>query len=205
MSYTAINAFRLFLLAILEPAVRLGGWVGRSVGKDQEGVEMVLRGLVLGGSCCWRIGRNVRFIGPPSRFRFGRDTVFYGNTYLNVNGPRGFVEMGDHSHVDQFCVLYGQGGLSIGRDCAIASGVLIYSQTNADSKQDVTPVSQQPTAYAPVSIGDGCWLGAGVRIISGVTLGDGCHVGTGAVVISDLPPFSVAVGVPAKVIKQRPL
>jgi acetyltransferase-like isoleucine patch superfamily enzyme len=128
----------------------------------------------------------------------------YGNTYMNTNGPAGFIKLGENSHVDQFGVLYGQGGLEIGSSCAISSGVIIYSQTNADQLQDGTPVAQQPTVYAPVRLGDGCWLGAGVRIIPGVTLGDGCHVGAGAVVTGDLPSFSVAVGVPAKVIKQRP-
>jgi acetyltransferase-like isoleucine patch superfamily enzyme len=198
-----MSATRLLLLAILEPAVRVAGWVARFLGKDQEGAEMVLRGWLLGGSRRWRVGRNVRFIGPPARFRFGRGVTLYGGTYINVNGPNGLIEIGDGSHVDQFCVLYGQGGIQIGGRCAIASGVIVYSQTNADSMQDGTPVALQPTVYAKVRIGEGCWLGAGVRVIPGATIGDGCHVGAGAVVTDTLPPFSVAVGVPAKVVRQR--
>ncbi len=47
------------------------------------------------------------------------------------------------------------------------------------------------------------WLGAGVKVMGGVTIGDGCVVGAGAVVTDDLAPYSIAVGVPAKVIGQR--
>ena len=53
------------------------------------------------------------------------------------------------------------------------------------------------------TIGDGCWLGANVKVLDGVTIGDGVILGSGAVVNKDIPPFTVAVGVPAKVIKQR--
>jgi acetyltransferase-like isoleucine patch superfamily enzyme len=201
--YKSLSYPRLFLAAIIEPLVRMAAGLAPLLHRDREGTEMVLRawGLMSFSKC--RIGRNVRFVGPPSRYLIGKDVSLYGNSYLNANGPGGFVEVGEHSHIDQFSVLYGQGGIRIGANCAIASGVIIYSQTNADTCQDGTPVSQQPAVYAPVCIGDGCWLGAGVRIIPGVTIGDGCHVGAGAVVTHNLPPFSIAVGVPAKVIKSR--
>jgi acetyltransferase-like isoleucine patch superfamily enzyme len=198
-----MNPWRLLLLDVFEPVVRFGGWLARPLGRDPEGLEMAVRGRVLGGKLKWRVGRNVRFVGRPTRFQLGRGVTFFGNTYLNANGPNGFVEIGDHSHVDQFCVLYGQGGLRIGRDCAVASGVILYSQTNADSAGDGTPVACQPTVYALVQVQDGCWLGAGVRILPGVTVGAGTHVGAGAVVTRSLPARSVAVGVPAHVVRER--
>ena len=52
-------------------------------------------------------------------------------------------------------------------------------------------------------IGSDVWIGTGVTIKSGVTIGDGCFIGAGAVVTHDIPPFSIAVGVPARVIKYR--
>jgi acetyltransferase-like isoleucine patch superfamily enzyme len=54
----------------------------------------------------------------------------------------------------------------------------------------------------PVRIGEDCWIGANVTVLPGVTIGRGCMVGSGAVVSRDIPEFSVAVGVPAKVIKK---
>jgi acetyltransferase-like isoleucine patch superfamily enzyme len=52
-------------------------------------------------------------------------------------------------------------------------------------------------------IEDDCWLGDGVKVLDGVTIGRGSVIGAGAVVTKDIPPFSVAVGVPARVIKTR--
>lgn len=54
-----------------------------------------------------------------------------------------------------------------------------------------------------VLIGSDVWIGAGVKIVDGVSIGDGCVVGAGSVVTTDLPPFSVAVGAPARIVRQR--
>ena len=53
----------------------------------------------------------------------------------------------------------------------------------------------------PITIGEDCWLGAGVTVCPGVTIGDRCIIGAGSVVVKDIPSDSMAVGNPAKVIK----
>jgi hypothetical protein len=120
-----ISSLRLFLLELLEPLVRLAGWLGAVAGKDRHGVEMVVRGMLFGGGYRWQVGRNVSSAGPASRFRFGKDVCFYGNAYPNANGPNAFVEIGRHTDIDQFAILYGQGGLRVGAECAIASRVVV--------------------------------------------------------------------------------
>jgi acetyltransferase-like isoleucine patch superfamily enzyme len=190
----------LLTTAALEPVIRLLGWLFAAVGRDPEGVELAERGRLLGGRRRWRIGRGVRFVGPLKRFRLADKVTLYGNAYLNAGGPLGHLEIGQSTHIDHYCVLYGQGGLSIGSECAIASGVLVYSQTNQDLSGDGTPVVRQPVRYAEVVIEDGCWLGAGVRILPGVRLGAGTHVGAGAVVRASFPGKSVIAGVPARLV-----
>ncbi|HJF46585.1 MAG TPA: sugar O-acetyltransferase, partial [Limosilactobacillus oris] len=54
----------------------------------------------------------------------------------------------------------------------------------------------------PVTIGSNCWLAANVTICPGVTIGDGCVIGAGAVVTQDMPANSLALGVPAKAVRQ---
>lgn len=56
----------------------------------------------------------------------------------------------------------------------------------------------------PVRIEDDCWIGGGVTILPNVTIGKGSTVGAGAVVTKSLPPYSVALGAPAKVVKTLP-
>ena len=68
---------------------------------------------------------------------------------------------------------------------------------------DVTDEEKLPKQDAPVTIEDDCWIGANVTILKGVTIGRGTVVAAGAVVNRDIPPYSIAGGVPAKVLKFR--
>lgn len=198
-----LSEARLLAAALGEPWIRAAAWIGAALGRDREAVELRLRGWLLGGDAGWRIGRRVRFVGPAARFRLGRHVTLYGESRLDANGPAGRLEIGGGSHVDVGCVLYGQGGLRVGARCAVAAGVVVYSQSNHDARGDGTPVALQPVRYAAVEIGDGCWLGAGVRVLPGVSIGAGAQVGAGAVVTRDLPAGVVAVGVPARPIEPR--
>lgn len=62
---------------------------------------------------------------------------------------------------------------------------------------------RQNIEYArPITIGDDCWIGGHVVILPGVTIGQGCTIGASAVVTKDIPAWSVAMGIPAKVVKK---
>jgi len=67
-----------------------------------------------------------------------------------------------------------------------------------------TPVMDQPKQEGDIVLGDDVWLGANVVVTAGVSIGEGAVVGAGAVVTRDLPPYSIAGGVPARVIGERP-
>lgn len=178
--------------------------IARLTGKEPWGVEARLRGLGYRDCAKGRvsIGRNVVVIGRRS-VELGDRVTLYGNAYLNAVGPGGRISIGTHSQIDQFCVLYGQGGLTIGEHCAIASGVKIYTQTNQYRSAPEKLILDQPVVYAPVRIGRDVWIGANAVVLPGVSIGDHAVVGAGAVVRRDVGEGEIVAGVPARVVGNR--
>ena len=68
---------------------------------------------------------------------------------------------------------------------------------------DITEEEKLPENDLPVVIGDGCWIGANVTILKGVTIGEGSVVAAGAVVTKSCEPYSILAGIPAKVLRKR--
>lgn len=85
----------------------------------------------------------------------------------------------------------------MGEDCTIITRNHMHDRTDI-------PMNQQGfEAERPVTIGNDVWIGDRVTILPGVTIEDGCIIGAGAVVTRDIPAYSIAAGIPARVIKQR--
>lgn len=78
----------------------------------------------------------------------------------------------------------------------------IYSGDNEQSDPDIPPVQRMLTCDKKVIIEDNVWLGDNVTVLPGVTIGKGSIIGSNAVVAKSIPPYSIAVGVPAHVIKK---
>lgn len=114
----------------------------------------------------------------------------------------GSIVLGQRVYLGQHSVIFGHGGVEIGDDTLIAMHCRIVAANHAVPSPDKT-IRSQPNIPAPVKIGRDVWLGAGVTVLAGVTIGDGCIVGAGAVVTKDLPPASIALGVPARIVGQR--
>lgn len=112
------------------------------------------------------------------------------------------IEIGEGTYIGSYTIIAGNGAVKIGKDCLIASHSSIYA--NNHNFADVTrKIKEQGVTCKGIIIEDDCWLGDGVKVLDGVTIGQGSVIGAGAVVTKDIPPYSVAVGVPAKVISQR--
>jgi acetyltransferase-like isoleucine patch superfamily enzyme len=124
-------------------------------------------------------------------------------TCTGVIAHRGVgMRIGSRSAVGAQSFLAGQGGIDIGDDVLMGPGVRIFSENHAHADID-RPMRTQGEIRAAVSIQDDCWIGAGTTILAGVTIGRGSIVAAGSVVTRDLPPFSVAAGVPARVVRSR--
>lgn len=112
------------------------------------------------------------------------------------------IVLGENSSLGPYCCLAGPGAINIGSNCMIASHCSMYAN-NHIFDDPARPINSQPLTTVGITIEDDCWLGTGVRVLDGVTIGTGSVIGAGAVVSRDIPPYSVAVGVPARVVKSR--
>ena len=92
--------------------------------------------------------------------------------------------------------------VEVGRNTAIGEFVTIRDQ-NHNFAETSKPVREQGYTSSPVVIGDDVWIGRGVFVGPGITIGDGAVIGANSVVTNDIPPYSVAVGAPARVIRRR--
>lgn len=138
-----------------------------------------------------KLGRNVTI---------GRGAIL---TCTGVIAWRGVgITIGDNSAVGAQSFLGGQGGIVIGKDVIMGPGVRIFSEDHKFDKQD-TAIRNQGERRSGVTIGDNCWIGAGVTIVDGVQLAPGCVVAAGAVVTKSAPLNSLLGGVPASVIRSR--
>ena len=115
--------------------------------------------------------------------------------------PQPKISIGADTYINRHTFIDAIASIKIGQDCAIAANCYI---TDHDHGLDLrfAPLKQPMTAQA-TRIGDRVWLGANVTVLKGVTIGDDAAIGAGSVVTKDIPPQSIAVGVPAKVIKSR--
>ncbi|WP_229660717.1 acyltransferase [Marmoricola endophyticus] len=104
--------------------------------------------------------------------------------------------------IHPFCYLDGTGGLRIGDDVSIAHAVSIMTTNHTWDSSDV-PIRDQAVSEAPTRIGSDVWIGAGARVMAGITIGDHAVVAAGAIVTRDVAPSDVVAGIPAVVIKRR--
>ncbi|MBP5776297.1 MAG: acyltransferase [Prevotella sp.] len=144
------------------------------------------------------IHRSARMDTPPYRkFSLGDYSVV--ESFACINNAVGDVVIGDHTRIGLHNTIIGP--VTIGNHVNLAQGITItalnHNFDNADKRID-----EQGVSTNSVSIGDDIWIGANAVVLPGVTIGHHSVVAAGAVVTKDVPPHSLVVGVPAKVIKQ---
>lgn len=152
-----------------------------------------------------KIREGTIFIGSceiisEGKIEIGKNCVISPWVVLREWG--GYIKIGDNCSINSFCHISGNGGVEIGNDVRIATQCVIISANHNFGATDI-PITFQGETAEKIVIEDDCWLGAGVKVLAGVKIGKGSVIGAGSVVNKDIPPYSVAIGVPAKVIKSR--
>jgi acetyltransferase-like isoleucine patch superfamily enzyme len=129
------------------------------------------------------------------------DGVFIGrNTILSCKN--GDIELAAGANIGFNCEIFSASRVVIGSSVLVAAYSYVIGGDH-DFSDPSMPVLDQGRTSTGVTIGDGAWMGAGAKVLDGVTVGAHAVVGAGAVVRNDVPPYAVAVGIPARVVSTR--
>jgi acetyltransferase-like isoleucine patch superfamily enzyme len=152
------------------------------------------------------IGPRVRLWGRASVHNYGKLIVGNRTRLVSTIVPQEFfvgkgatLDIGESSFINYGCSIAANKHIKIGPRCHIGTYVIImdndFHRIEPERRTELPP-------SAPIIIEENVWLGARVTVLRGVTIGAGSVIGVGSVVTKDIPPRSVAVGLPARVIRQ---
>lgn len=146
-----------------------------SFGQPAEVREALLRDLL-------RHAGTGAFFEPTFRCEFGYN-----------------ISVGDGFYANFDCVMLDGGGITIGNNVLFGPRVSVYTTNHA-----LDPIDRALGACIakPVTIGDNVWVGGGVTINPGVTIGEGSVIGSGSIITKDVPPNTIAAGVPARILRE---
>jgi acetyltransferase-like isoleucine patch superfamily enzyme len=148
----------------------------------------------------WPIHGDVLEMLRDDRLQLGAHVLFEPGVWLTAPAP-GRIRIGGGSFLNLGVMVAAVDLVEIGEYCMLANGCFV-TDGNHRFDDPVKPVPWQGfTTKGPTRLGDNVWCGANVVITSGVTIGERCVIGANSVVTTDLPPFSIAAGVPAKVLR----
>lgn len=150
------------------------------------------------------IDHGVYLHGGPRGLRVGAGSWIMNGCRLHVFNFRGMphsgIQMGARTFLGEGSIMRGQGGIVIGDNVLFGPATQVLAVNHVFANPDV-PIMDQGITAQGIRIEDNCWIGAGAIVLDGVTVGRGSCIGAGAVVTTSIPPDSLAVGVPARVIR----
>ncbi len=182
--------------------------------------------LVLG-----RVGKGVVFgtgvvLRHPHKIEIGDNVVIDDNCLLDAKGATnegisigngvfvgrntilsckdGDILLQDRVNIGFNCEIFSSSRVTVGTGTLLAAYCYLIGGGNYDIAADAPAFAEQEGLESRgIDIGANCWLGADVKVVDGVAIGEGTVIGAGAVVLDDIPPRSLAAGVPCRVLRSR--
>lgn len=162
----------------------------------------------------WRFydfGLRSRLIKPEmltntKSIKIGKRVEIRKHARLETFGPmkdnKPKLTIGDGTSIHLYFHCGAAESVTIGKDVLMASRIYISDHDHEFDNPEIAPVNSRKLITKPVTIEDGVWIGEGAVILKGVTIGKRSVIGANSVVTKDIPPYHVAAGVPAKIIKK---
>jgi acetyltransferase-like isoleucine patch superfamily enzyme len=149
----------------------------------------------------WPVHGNVLEALREGRLELGPNVLFEPGVWITAPG-HARIRIGGGSFLNLGVMVASMELVEIGAFCMFANGCFV-SDASHRFDDSVQPITWQGfTSKGPTRIGDNVWCGANVVVTSGVTIGERCVIGANSVVTQDIPPFSIAAGAPARVLKK---
>ena len=142
--------------------------------------------------------------GGPGGLHIGAGSWIMNGSRLHVfnfrSMPHSGIRLGRRTFVGEGTIMRGQGGIQIGDNVLFGPGAQVLAVNHVFTDPN-RPIMDQGITAEGIVIEDNCWIGAGALVLDGVTIGRGATVGAGSVVTHSVPAYSLAVGSPARVIR----
>lgn len=177
-----------------------------------KGLLFLGKGCRIFNSSFLKLGNNV-YIGDYSYLDFlsKKGVILEDNVTIrefawcqltsSLNNPGEYIHIKRNTYIGPRCILGAAAPLVIGENCQIGANVSFIAENHNFSGEGL--ISEKGVNRKGITIENGCWIGNNTLVLDGVTIGEGCVIGAGSVVTKNVPAYSVAVGVPCKVIKSR--
>lgn len=138
------------------------------------------------------------------RIKFGKNVSLGYNTRITFHQQNSEKKLfiGDNVYICNRTSFIVGDRITIGENVLIASDVCFISHNHGFDPELSIPYKNQELTYKQINVKEGTWIGEKAIILPGVTIGKKCIIGAGSVVTKNIPDYSIAVGNPAKVIKQ---
>ena len=177
-------------------------------------IYQVIRSKIFYGFTFAEFGRRSVIINPilitnPHCISVGDKVLIRNGSRLEIifdgKNDNPSISIGDNVNIEQNVHIVCHCSITIGNNVSItANCVIVDTEHPFDDLSDPTKIgSRISTRPSFVQIGDGCFIGTGVCILPNVRIGEGSVIGSNSVVTRDMPPYSVAMGQPAKVVRSR--
>ncbi len=186
--------------------------------------KMFYPGLLGGCGSGVVFGRNIT-LRHPKKIHLGNNVILDDNCVLDAKGDAnrgiligdnviigrnsaisckdGDIFIGNNANIAMNCFIQSARKVTIGDNVLFAAYCYVIGGGDHQTDRTDIPVIAQGQVVKGIAIEDNCWFGAGVRVLDGVKIGRDSIIGAGAVVTKDIPEFSVALGVPAVVKRDR--